>query len=169
MSPEILWAVFGWCASAVIVFSLCQTKLLRLRIFNLIGSLLAMTYNLPLSVWPAVGLHTTLALINVIHLVRIYRARRRTEATTRVVEVSAADPLLAHILGVSANESLALASSSGAPARVAFAGDRVTGCATLIDGSWILVHGGDHRGMLLAEAVAGTSRGPNPSAPMSRA
>lgn len=80
MSPEVLWTSFGWLGSLVIVLSLSQTKILRLRVLNLVGCTLAMAYNAPLGVWPTVGLNATLALINVIHLIRLSRLRRRAAA-----------------------------------------------------------------------------------------
>ncbi|WP_309105178.1 hypothetical protein [Microbacterium sp.] len=79
MSPEVLWTAFGWFGSAVLVVSLSQTNILRLRVLNLTGCVLAIAYNTPLGVWPSVGLNVALAAINVFHLLRL-RRRRGTSA-----------------------------------------------------------------------------------------
>lgn len=89
--------VVGWTGSAVLVVSLLQTRLLRLRLINLVGCLVLLVYNAIVEVWPMVGLNVVLALINVVYLWRMLRTRhdRRSYA---VVEVRADDSYLAYVL-----------------------------------------------------------------------
>jgi hypothetical protein len=89
--------VIGWTGSALLVWSLLQTRLLRLRALNLIGSLVLIGYNAALRVWPMVGLNLVLAIINVWYLGRML-ATRHDERAYQVVEVRTDDEFLAHTL-----------------------------------------------------------------------
>ncbi|GAA2638084.1 hypothetical protein GCM10010399_84200 [Dactylosporangium fulvum] len=97
---SVLWLeLVGWAGSALLVWSLLQTRLLRLRVFNLAGSLVLVAYNAVVGVWPMVGLNVTLAGINVWQLYRLLRTRH-DEHTYQVVEVATDDNFLAHVLRV---------------------------------------------------------------------
>ncbi|MEU8299557.1 hypothetical protein AB0C04_20040 [Micromonospora sp. NPDC048909] len=91
----------GWVGSVVLVWSLLQTRILRLRALNLIGCLILIGYNGAVQVWPMVGLNIVLAVINVWYL-RKMLATRHDEATYQVVEVGVHDQFLAHTLQVHA-------------------------------------------------------------------
>jgi hypothetical protein len=89
----------GWFGSAVLVWSLLQTQLHRLRIINLVGSVVLMGYNFAVGVWPMVGLNVVLATINVVHLLRMSR-QRHDAAVYEVLEVAGDDEYLRHVLRV---------------------------------------------------------------------
>ncbi|MFJ6197556.1 hypothetical protein [Micromonospora sp. NPDC092111] len=91
----------GWAGSALLVWSLLQTRILRLRALNLVGCLILIGYNAAVQVWPMVGLNVVLAVINVWYL-RSMLATRHDEQTYQVVEVDAGDQFLAHTLRVHA-------------------------------------------------------------------
>ena len=91
--------VLGWVGSAILVVSLLQTRVLRLRWINLVGCLVLIGYNAVVGVWPMVGLNVVLALINVVYLWRMLRTRHDAAAYT-VLEVEPDDTYLAHVLGV---------------------------------------------------------------------
>ncbi|MGN9812914.1 hypothetical protein ACTMSW_26620 [Micromonospora sp. BQ11] len=91
----------GWAGSALLVWSLLQTRILRLRALNLLGCLILIGYNAAVEVWPMVGLNVVLAVINVWYL-RKMLATRHDEATYQVVEVGVDDQFLAHTLRVHA-------------------------------------------------------------------
>jgi hypothetical protein len=93
--------VVGWAGSALLVWSLLQTRILRLRVINLIGSVVLIFFNGALRVWPMVGLNVVLAVINLYYLRRLL-ATRHDEATYTVVEVGPRDSFLAHLLRVHA-------------------------------------------------------------------
>ncbi|PZG00361.1 hypothetical protein [Micromonospora deserti] len=96
------WLEFvGWSGSALLVWSLLQTRILRLRGLNLLGCLILIGYNAAIQVWPMVGLNVVLAVINVWYL-RTMLATRHDEATYQVVEVGVDDQFLAHMLRVHA-------------------------------------------------------------------
>jgi hypothetical protein len=89
--------IVGWVGSAVLVWSLLQSRILRLRLFNLVGSLVLLFFNAAIQVWPMVGLNAVLAVINIVHLRRLLATRHDDKAYT-VVEVRPDDEYLAHLL-----------------------------------------------------------------------
>jgi len=93
--------IVGWAGSALLVWSLLQSRILRLRALNLVGSVVLIGYNAALAVWPMVGLNVVLAVINVWYLYRMI-ATRHDERTYQVVEVGTGDEFLAHTLRVHA-------------------------------------------------------------------
>ncbi|MFF5181074.1 hypothetical protein ACFY2Q_23845 [Micromonospora sp. NPDC000316] len=89
----------GWAGSAVLVWSLLQSRVLRLRAINLVGCVVLIGYNAAIEVWPMVGLNVVLAVINIWYL-RGMLATRHDEQTYQVVEVGVGDQFLAHTLRV---------------------------------------------------------------------
>jgi hypothetical protein len=87
----------GWAGSVLLVWSLLQSRILRLRAINLVGSLVLVVYNAVIEVWPMVGLNVVLTVINVWFLARLL-GTRHDENTYRVVEVGAAGELLDYVL-----------------------------------------------------------------------
>ncbi|HEY0699849.1 MAG TPA: hypothetical protein VGD43_18805 [Micromonospora sp.] len=93
--------VVGWTGSALLVWSLLQARILRLRALNLVGCAVLIGYNAALRVWPMVGLNVVLAVINVVYLTRML-ATRHDERAYQVVETGIDDGFLAHTLQVHA-------------------------------------------------------------------
>jgi hypothetical protein len=90
-------SIIGWGGSALVVLSLLQTRILRLRLLNLIGCVILIGFNAVIEVWPMVGMNAVLAVINVIHLWRLLR-HRHDEAEYKVLEVNRTDAYLGHML-----------------------------------------------------------------------
>lgn len=93
--------VTGWVGSALLVWSLLQTRILRLRALNLVGCVILIVFNAMVQVWPMVGLNVVLAFINVYYLQKMLRTRH-DEDTYAVVEVRPDDEFLHHILATHA-------------------------------------------------------------------
>lgn len=91
--------VVGWAGSALLVWSLLQTGILRLRALNLVGCLILIGYNGALHVWPMVGLNVVLTVINTVHLFRLLTTRH-DEREYQVVRVGGTDEFLAHTMRV---------------------------------------------------------------------
>ena len=89
--------VLGWVGSGVLVYSLLQARVLRLRALNLVASVLLVTYNAVLGIWPMVAMNAAIAVINTWHLVRLARTRD-DEATYEVVEVGPTEEYLRYLL-----------------------------------------------------------------------
>ncbi|MEV4737625.1 MULTISPECIES: hypothetical protein [unclassified Microbacterium] len=72
-----LWReIVGWVGSALLITSLMQPTISRLRWVNLGASSLLMAYNLLLGSAPMVALNVTLIAINCVYLFRGARAAR---------------------------------------------------------------------------------------------
>jgi hypothetical protein len=87
----------GWGGSALLVWSLLQTRILRLRVWNLVGCVVLIGFNARIHVWPMVGLNVALAGINVWYLRKLLLTRHDDKAF-EVVEVGMDDDFLAHTL-----------------------------------------------------------------------
>lgn len=93
--------VIGWGGSALLVYSLLQASLLRLRVLNALACVILIVFNAALSVWPMVGMNVVLVAINAYFIVRLVTERHDT-AAFEVLEVSPSDAYLRHTLRVHA-------------------------------------------------------------------
>ncbi|GLW27574.1 hypothetical protein Areg01_05150 [Actinoplanes regularis] len=89
--------LIGWAGSALLVWSLLQSRLLRLRALNLLGCLVLIGFNAAVGVWPMVGLNVVLCAINIWYLWRML-ATRHDDKAYQVVEVRTDDEFLGHVL-----------------------------------------------------------------------
>jgi hypothetical protein len=92
-----LLSIIGWGGSALVVVSLLQTRILRLRVLNLIGCVILVGFNLAIPVWPMVGMNAVLAVINVVYMWRLLR-HRHDDLEYAVLEVNSGDAYLGHVL-----------------------------------------------------------------------
>ena len=91
--------VLGWGGSALLVYSLLQASVLRLRVLNAVACVILIVFNAVLSVWPMVGMNVVLVAINAWFIVRLVRDRHDASAF-EVLEVGPADEYLRHTLRV---------------------------------------------------------------------
>jgi len=89
--------VLGWGGSALLVYSLLQSRVLRLRVLNLVACLVLVLFNALVEVWPMVGMNVVLSAINLWFIVRLVNARHDDTAFT-VLEVRPDDEYLRHVL-----------------------------------------------------------------------
>ncbi|MEU4196632.1 hypothetical protein AB0E69_32320 [Kribbella sp. NPDC026611] len=94
---DVVWSVIGWGGSAVVVVSLLQTRILRLRLLNLVGCVVLVAFNAVIGVWPMVGMNAVLAVINLVHLWRLLR-HRHDETEYQVLQVTESDSYLGYVL-----------------------------------------------------------------------
>jgi hypothetical protein len=92
-------SVIGWGGSALVVVSLLQTRILRLRVLNLVGCVVLVGFNAAIQVWPMVGMNAVLAVINTVHLWRLLR-HRHDDQEYAVLEVTDSDTYLDHVLRI---------------------------------------------------------------------
>ena len=96
--PHVLAVeVLGWVGSALLVYSVLQSRILRLRLFNGVASALLVIFNAAIAVWPMVALNVTLTAINVFYIVRLLRGRHDSQ-TFEVVDISPDEAYLKHLL-----------------------------------------------------------------------
>jgi hypothetical protein len=89
--------VLGWGGSALLVYSILQTRLLRLRVLNMVASTSLLAFNALIEVWPMVAMNAALASINAYFIVRLLR-EQHDEAVFEVIEVRPESKYLEHIL-----------------------------------------------------------------------
>lgn len=89
----------GWFGSALLVFSLLQARILRLRVLNTIACGILTVFNALIEVWPMVAMNVVLAAINLGFIARMLRDRNDADAF-RVIEVEEDDAYFQHFLEV---------------------------------------------------------------------
>lgn len=134
---QVALEAVGWAGSAVVVWSMMQQRILRLRLYNLVGCLVQILYNGVLGVWPVVTLNVVFAAIQVVNLRRLLRGRD-DPTSYAVAEVPADGPLVAHLLGEHRQDVVRFQPGFERPSRDAEAylvlsGDEVIGCVVVHD------------------------------------
>ncbi len=89
----------GWFGSALLVFSLLQARILRLRVLNTVACVILTVFNAVLGVWPMVAMNIVLAGINLYFIARMLRERGDDRAYA-VLAVREDDSYLGHFLAV---------------------------------------------------------------------
>lgn len=97
--------VVGWGGSALLVFSLLQTRVLRFRVLNLIACVILVGFNAAVGVWPMVGMNLVLSAINLWFILRL-TSQRHDDTVFEVLEVGPADEYLRHVLRVHGGDIL---------------------------------------------------------------
>jgi len=151
LSPgwQVALEVVGWVGSGIVVWSMMQQRILRLRVYNLVGCLIQVLYNGVLGVWPVVALNVVLAGVQVINLTRLLRGRE-DPASYSVAEVPAHGPLLSQLVerhreDVARFHPEFRAPTEEAAAFVVMSGDEVAG--------WVVVHDDDGVGQVELDYV----------------
>lgn len=93
--------LLGWGGSALLVYSLLQSRVLRFRVLNLAACLILVVFNAVLEVWPMVGMNVVLSVINLWFVVGLLRGRH-DDRVFQVLWVRPDDEYLRHTLRVHA-------------------------------------------------------------------
>lgn len=91
---NIYLEIFGYVGTALVLLSMMMTSVVKLRLFNIIGSVISMTYSFLCGAWPVVFLNLGLIIINVCQLVRLGRVK----VVFSYVPVDMADKSLAYFM-----------------------------------------------------------------------
>lgn len=89
----------GWFGSALLVFSLLQARILRLRVLNTVACLILVVFNALIAVWPMVAMNIVLAAINLWFIAKMLR-EKNDENAFAVIEVEEDEAYLQHFLDV---------------------------------------------------------------------
>lgn len=76
MDIKVIIEAIGYLGSALVLVSMLMTSVVRLRIINLIGSVIFAGYAIAIRSYPTAIMNICLAGINVYHLVRIFNEQR---------------------------------------------------------------------------------------------
>jgi len=92
-----LLEALGWIGSAVLVFSLLQTRVMRFRVLNLASCLVLIVFNAAIEVWPMAAMNVVLVGINIWAISRLLRERHDSRAYDAVA-IGTDEPFLRHLL-----------------------------------------------------------------------
>jgi hypothetical protein len=99
----VAWVeAIGWIGSVLLVVSLLQTRVLRLRVLNTVAALVLVAYNAIIEVWPMVAMNVAIVVINLVYVARLRTASEPTGYT--LLEVDPTDEYLRHLLRVHEND-----------------------------------------------------------------
>jgi hypothetical protein len=124
----------GWAGSALLVYSVLQSRMLRLRVLNLAASLALVAFNTIIGVWPMVAMNAALCVINAWFAVSLVRQRNRGSAF-EWVGASPDDPFVSRFLahhGADVAEFFPVARDL--PAALATVGEPDTLCVLVLHG-----------------------------------
>jgi hypothetical protein len=131
--------IIGWLGGLLLIVSFLQTRILRLRLVNLAGSIVLVFYNAVVEVWPMVGLNAAMIVINTGQILRLVQERRAGRAF-EVLEVDPLSDYLRHYLRVHEEDIRSFVPGfvwdGAAPGRAAFLvlrGDETAGTVLLHD------------------------------------
>lgn len=86
---NIYLEIFGYIGTFLILLSMMMTSVVKLRIVNIVGSVISIIYSLCTGTLPVAFLNTGLVIINIVQLVRIYNERVRCRKDVRSSEKAA--------------------------------------------------------------------------------
>lgn len=75
MEPTLVYEIIGYTASALVAVSLMMSKILRLRIVNLIGAGTFALYGVLIESMPVAGMNAFIVFINIYYLVQMARSK----------------------------------------------------------------------------------------------
>jgi hypothetical protein len=87
----------GWIGSAVLIYSLMQTRVMRFRILNTISCVILVGYNAVIQVWPMVAMNVVLVGINLFVITRLLR-QRHDDRAYEAVRMGVDEPFLRRLL-----------------------------------------------------------------------
>jgi len=73
METNLIYEIIGYVASTLVAVSLMMSKILRLRIVNLIGAATFAVYGFLIGAMPVAGMNLFIVLINIYYLVQMTR------------------------------------------------------------------------------------------------
>ncbi len=98
MSTQMLIELFGYLGSLLVVVSMLMTSVVKLRIINMIGSIIFAIYALIIKSYPTALMNFFLVGINIYHLIHLQRTEANFVLTDDGAEMSYARFLLRHYL-----------------------------------------------------------------------
>ncbi|GAA1772978.1 hypothetical protein [Nostocoides vanveenii] len=131
--------ILGWAGSALLVVSVMQTRILRLRLLNLAATIALLIFNWGLGIWSMVAMNAVLAALNVFYIAKLQRERRAGSTAYEVLSVDSDDTYLTHFLRrqardiASFNPGFTGSVASGAAAYLIQHGNETVGIVILRD------------------------------------
>ncbi len=76
MNTHVIIETIGYIGSALVLVSMLMTSVVRLRIINLIGSIIFAGYAIAIASYPTALMNIALAIINIYHIIKLYNEQR---------------------------------------------------------------------------------------------
>ena len=73
MDTAMLIEIFGYIGSALVVISMLMSSIVKLRVINILGSIISGTYAIICGAFPLVLMNACLIVINVYNLYKLLR------------------------------------------------------------------------------------------------
>ena len=80
--------IVGWAGSVLLVVSLLQSGMMRLRVLNLIAAVILVGYNAAVETWPMAGMNAAVAVIDVWYIIRLRRDAKPSGIETVLTRVN---------------------------------------------------------------------------------
>jgi len=74
------WEYLGYIASALLVASLTMTDVVKLRWYNMFGCIVFTAYGVAINAVPVIFTNGLLALVNMYHIIKLYRQPKVVQA-----------------------------------------------------------------------------------------
>lgn len=78
MDKNIYIEIFGYIGTILVVFSMVMTSINKLRILNIIGSIISAIYSMICNVWPVAIMNWCLVVINIVQLLIQHKNNKKT-------------------------------------------------------------------------------------------
>lgn len=126
-----MWEIIGWIGSGIVVISMLQQRIFRLRLVNLVGCLVSLAYAAAIGAWPLAGLNAALSAIQIWNLAKLWSGRH-DPSHYDAVAVDPAGELVARLVQRHSEEIHSLNPAFTSPsasddAFLVFTGDEVVG------------------------------------------
>lgn len=73
---NIYLEIFGYIGTALVLTSMLMTSVVKLRVFNIMGSVISAIYAIFTHTWPVMVLNVALVCINAVQLIRLNKTQR---------------------------------------------------------------------------------------------
>jgi hypothetical protein len=80
---DLFCDIIGWAGSLLLIVSILQTRIERLRWLNLVACAVPIVYNVWLMSWPMIAMNSALIAINLYNLNRLRAGRNDRAALTQ--------------------------------------------------------------------------------------
>ena len=100
MDTAMMIEIFGYIGSVLVVVSMLMSSIIKLRVINLVGSVVSGIYALIVGAFPLVLMNACLIIINVYNLIKLLK----TKQVYDLVDADADDALVKYFLNCNEND-----------------------------------------------------------------
>ena len=89
---NIYLEIFGYVGSVLLIISMMMTSMVKLRIINIIGSIISTVYSIVYGAYAVVFLNIGMMSINIFHLIRSFREMAAEKAAKQAATDAVYNP-----------------------------------------------------------------------------